>query len=436
MSKMKSNENDLMERANEYLIPVPSNPPFIVRGDGVTVEDIDGRNYLDFTAGPGVLSVGHCHPEIVEVARTQIGTLTQCPGNVLNVQYIDLAIKLAQITPGNLKRSFFCNSGAEAVDGAVKLAKRYAVKNCKAALGVVALEHGFHGRLALPLSLTGMTNRKKGLSTYCSFPGVHHIMAPYCYRCPLSYPSCEIFCAAALENLFKTQTPADDIAAFICEPVMGVGGVIVPPKEYLPRIEEICRKNGVLLIFDEIFSGFGRTGKMFASEHFGVTPDIMTVGKAVGGGLPLGGLIATEEVGNAFDPGDHYTTYGPNNVMALATGLKGIEILERENLADHAARVGEYFLSKLLEIQAQNEFIGDVRGKGLFIGVEIVTDKTSKKPGPALSKTIKDGLKEKGILASVTGVNLCVLRMTPPLTINNGHVDHFVTALEETLRSL
>jgi 4-aminobutyrate aminotransferase-like enzyme len=433
---MKHTEEDLLERAKKYLVPVPSNPPFIVKGEGIAVQDIDGKNYLDFTAGPGVLSVGHCHPDIVEVARHQIGLLTQCPGNVLSIQCIELAEKLAQIAPEGLRRSFFCNSGAEAVDGAVKLAKRYAVSQCKAALGVVALEHGFHGRLALSLSLTGMTNRKKGLGTYASFPGIRHIMAPYCYRCPLDYPSCEIFCAACLENVFKTQTPADDVAAFICEPLMGVGGVIVPPKEYLPRIAEICQQNGVLLIFDEVFSGFGRTGKMFASEHYGVTPDIMTVGKALGGGLPLAGLIATEDVGTAFEPGDHYTTYGPNNVMSLATGLKGIEILEKEDLVGNAARVGDYFLLKLQELQEQNEFIGDVRGRGLFLGIEIVADKTSKKPGVRLARTIKDSLKEKGVLASVTGVNLCVLRLTPPLTTETGHVDQFIEALKETLQAL
>ena len=265
-------EDELIKAAKEYLIPVPSNPPFIVKGDGVNVEDLNGKQYLDFTSGPGVMSVGHCHPELVEEAMTQFRTLTQCPGNLLNIPYIELAKKLAEISPGDLKMSFFCNSGAEAVDGAVKLAIRHAVRQGKSALGVVALEHGFHGRLSLALSLTGMTSRKKGLSTYASFPGARHIMAPYCYRCPLSYPACEIYCADCLENLFQTQMAADGIAAFICEPLLGVGGAIVPPKEYLPRIEEICKKYEVVLIFDEIFAGFGRTGKMFASEHYGVVP--------------------------------------------------------------------------------------------------------------------------------------------------------------------
>jgi 4-aminobutyrate aminotransferase-like enzyme len=382
------------------------------------------------------MSVGHCHPELVEEAMTQFRTLTQCPGNTLNIPYIELAKKLAEISPGDLKMSFFCNSGAEAVDGAVKLAIRHAVRQGKAALGVVALEHGFHGRLALALTLTGMTSRKKGLGTYASFPGVRHIMAPYCYRCPLSYPSCDLYCADRLENLFRTQISADGVAAFICEPLLGVGGAIVPPKEYLPRIAEICEKYEVVLIFDEIFAGFGRTGKMFASEHYGVAPDIMAVGKAIGGGLPLGGIIATETVGNAFEAGDHYTTFGPNNVMSLTLGLKGIEILQRERIADNAAEVGEYLLERLQKFYDERAFVGDVRGKGLFVGIEIVEDKESKRPNADLAKKIKNGLKEKGILTAVTGVHACVLRLTPPLTITKDHADQFIQALDQTLNSL
>lgn len=433
---MEMTEKGVLEAAAEYLIPVPLRPPIVVKGEGVIVEDINGRKYLDFAAGPGVLPVGHSHPEIVEVARKQVAVLTQCPGNALNVQVVELAKKLAQIVPKGLKRSFFCNSGAEAVDAAVKLAKRYAAKEGKTALGIVALEHGFHGRLALSLSLTGMTARKKGLSAYASFPGVHHIMAPYCYRCPLTYPSCDLYCAQSLERFFYTQIPADGIAAFICEPLMGVGGVIVPPKEYLPKIKEICRKYGILLIFDEIFAGFGRTGKMFASEHSGVVPDIMTVAKAIGGGLPLGGIVATEEVGRAFEADDHYTTFGPNNVMALTTGLKVIEIIQKENLVDNAAKMGDYFIKEVRKLKEEYEFVGDVRGQGLFIGIEIVKDNLSKTPDAELAKKLKQGLQERGVLTSITGNYACVIRLTPPLTINKSHIDEVTEALRGTIKSL
>ena len=433
---MEMTEKGLLEAAGEYLIPVPLRPPIIVKGEGVIVEDISGKKYLDFAAGPGVLPVGHCHPEIVEVARKQFAILTQCPGNILSPQVVELAKKLAQIAPGDLKRSFFCNSGAEAVDGAIKLAKRHAAQEGKTAIGIVALEHGFHGRLALSLSLTGMTGRKKGLSAYASFPGVHHIIAPYCYRCPLIYPSCDLYCAQSLERFFYTQIPADGIAAFICEPLMGVGGVIVPQKEYLPKIKEICKKYGVLLIFDEIFAGFGRTGKMFASEHSGVVPDIMTMAKAIGGGLPLGGIVATEEVGKAFEADDHYTTFGPNNVMAMTTGLKVIEIIEKENLIDNAEKMGDYFINKLKELKEEYGFVGDVRGRGLFIGIEIVKDKVSKIPDSELAKKLKQGLQERGVLTSITGNYACVIRLTPPLTINKTHIDQVIEALRGTIKSL
>ncbi len=432
---MEKTEKAVLEAAGEYLIPVPLRLPVIVKGEGVMVEDINGKKYLDFATGPGVLPVGHCHPEIVEVARKQFGVLNQCPGNALNIQVVELAKKLAQIAPKGLKRTFFCNSGAEAVDAAVKLAKKHAAKEGRVAMGIVALEHGFHGRLSLSLSLTGMTSRKKGFSAYASVPGVHHIMAPYCYRCPLTYPSCDLYCAQSLERFFHTQVPADGVAAFICEPLMGVGGVIVPQREYLPRIKEICKRYGVLLIFDEIFAGFGRTGKMFSSEHSGVVPDIMTIAKAVGGGLPLGGIVATDEVGKAFDADDHYTTFGPNNVMAPSTGLKTIEIIERENLVENAAKMGDYTLKELRKLQEEYEFIGDVRGQGLFIGIEIVKDK-KKTPDSELAKKLKQGLQEKGVLTSITGNYACVVRLTPPLTIKQSHVDQVVEALRGTIKSL
>jgi 4-aminobutyrate aminotransferase-like enzyme len=281
-----------------------------------------------------------------------------------------------------------------------------------------------------------MTERKKGLSMYASMPGIHHIMAPYCYRCPLTYPSCDIYCAQCLERFFETHIPPDGIAAFICEPLLGVGGVIFPPKEYLPRIREICSKHGILLILDEVFSGFGRTGKMFACEHFDVTPDIMAMGKAIGGGLPLGGIIATEQVAKAFEAGDHFTTFGFNNVLGLATGLRGIEILEEENLVDNAAVLGEYFILELKKLQENTEFIGDVRGKGLFLGIELVQNRTSKKPDVGLAKKIRDGLRERGILISLSGTYSSVVRMIPPLSIRKEHVDHFIQAFRETLKDL
>jgi 4-aminobutyrate aminotransferase-like enzyme len=422
----------LLKEVEEYLLPLPSYPPFIIKGQGMEVEDQEGKTYLDFMSGPGVVNTGHCHPEIVEAVTRQIATLTQTPGNTHNLESIRLAKKLAEISPGDLKKVFFCNSGAEAVEGAVKIAKKYASCNGKLGIGTVALAHSFHGRLSFSLSLTGMTGRKKGLSNFVH-PGSYHIMAPYCYRCILKYPSCNLYCAQCLEDFFLTHLPADGVAAFICEPLLGVAGAIVPPDGWHRRIRDICDQHGVLLIFDEVFAGFGRTGRMFAHEHFDVTPDIMTMAKGIGAGFPLGGVITTPKVGTAIEVGDNYTTYGWNNVVGLAAGLKGIEVIEKENLVQNAETVGAYFLERLKDTVEIYPFLGEARGLGLFLGVEVVKDKTSKTPDAELAKKIRTGLMERGHLVGVTGNFSCVIRITPPLIVNINHVDQFIQSWKETL---
>ncbi len=432
---MEMSTEALLKEVDDYLLPLPSYPPYIVKGQGMEVEDQEGNVYLDFMAGPGVLNTGHCHPDITEVVRQQVGKLTQCPGNTHNIESIRLAKKLAEITPGDLQKTFFCNSGAEAVEGAVKVAKKYASCNGKPGTGMIALEHSFHGRLSLSLSLTGMSGRKKGLGNFIH-PASHHIMAPYCYRCPLKYPDCNLYCAQALEDFFLGHLPADCVAAVIMEPLMGVAGAIVPPDGYHRRIREICDKHGILLIFDEVFAGFGRTGRMFASEHFGVVPDIMTMAKSLGAGFPLGGVITSPEVGSVIEVGDNYTTYGWNNVVGLAAGMKNIEVIEKENLVENAETVGNYFLDKLKESVEICPFLGEARGLGLFLGVEVVKDKESKTPDPDLAKKIKAGLMTKGHLVGVTGNYSCVMRITPPLIITKDHVDRFVRDWNDTLELL
>ena len=246
-------------------------------------------------------------------------------------------------------------------------------------------------------------------------------------------PACDIYCAQSLENFFLTRLPADGVAAFICEPLLGVAGAIVPPDGYHRRIREICDQHDVLLIFDEVFAGFGRTGRMFASEYFGVVPDIMTMAKGIGAGFPLGGVITTPKVGAAIEVGDNYTTYGWNNVVGLTAGLKGIEVIENENLIQNAATIGTYFLDNLRETVETYPFLGEARGLGLFIGVEVVKDKTSKTPDSDLAKKIRAGLMERGHLVGVTGNYSCVMRITPPLIITKNHVDQFMVSWKETL---
>ncbi len=364
-----------------------------------------------------------------------MGKLTQCPGNTHNLESIRLAKKLAEVTPGDLQKTFFCNSGAEAVEGAVKVAKKYAACNGRPGTGMIALEHSFHGRLSLSLSLTGMSGRKKGLGSFVH-PASHHIMAPYCYRCKLNYPQCDLYCAQVLEDFFLSHLPADCVAAVIMEPLMGVAGAIVPPEGYHKKIRETCDQHEVLLIFDEVFAGFGRTGRMFASEHFGVVPDIMTMAKSLGAGFPLGGVITSPKVGSVIEVGDNYTTYGWNNVVALAAGLKNIEVIHKEGLVQNAEKVGNYFLELLKETVDVYPFLGEARGLGLFLGVEVVKDKVGKAPDADMAKKIKAGLMKRGHLVGVTGNYSCVIRITPPLILTNDHVDQFIRDWKDTLDSL
>lgn len=426
-------EEIVMAKTMQFTIPLGAAKPVIVKGNGVKVWDINGKEYIDCGAGPGVLNIGHCHPEVTEVIRRQVGELTQCPGRTYNCQTAALAEKLAQICPGNLTKSFFCNSGAEAVEGAMKVAFRAAYKRGKIAIGIMAFQHGFHGRLSMALALTGMTGRKGGFGAYTGFPGIVHVEPPYCYRCKFSYPDCGIYCAEKLTETVKTCGPGE-FAIFIGEPILAVGGIIVPPKEYWSRVRDFCSRNSMLLIIDEVFTGFGRTGKMFAIEHWGIIPDIMTMGKALGGGLPIGGFITTDEVAGHIEGGGHYTTFGWNNVVSLAAGLRGIEVIEKEDLVENSCVMGELILRQLKALAEKTGVIGDVRGKGLLIGVEFVQDKKTKVPNPDATKKVSDALLAHGVIASPTGVWGNVIRIVPPLTINEEHVKQILGAFEIALK--
>jgi len=261
--------------------------------------------------------------------------------------------------------------------------------------------------------------------------GIVHVPAPYCYRCPLglTYPTCKVKCADVVEDAVKTRVPGT-AAAMIAEPVICVGGVLTPPPEYWPKVEAICRRNNITLIHDEVFSGWGRTGRMFAHEHWNSKPDVVTFAKAIGGGLPLGGFIATEEVGMAFEEGDHFATFGANNQVGIAAGHAVLDVLEREQLPARSAEMGGIFLEGLRRLAAKRPNIGDVRGLGLMIGVEIVKDRGNREPAPQLTKQLQQAMRERGVLVSITGVHGCVLRITPPLVITAAQVDFALKTLD------
>ncbi len=421
----------------EYMVPNTNSLPVIVKGKGAEVWDSSGKKYVDLEAGPGVASVGHCHPRVVEAIKTQAEQLLQSPGRFHSKLSMSLAKRVAALTKEKLKRVFFANSGAEANDGAVKIALKHAFSTGKRGFGILALEHAFHGRLSLALSLTGMASRKKGFGPYASFPGVVHLSAPYCYRCPfgLSRPSCGTKCATAIEDSLKTRVPGE-AAIMIAEPILAVGGVIVPPDDYWPKVQEILKRHNILLIHDEVFTGFGRTGQPFAYQHWGTTPDVVSFAKAIGGGIPLGGFIATEKVSSTFEDGDHFTTFGGNNQVGIAAGHVVLDVIEDEHLPERATTIGEYFIERLCELQRTCGFIGDVRGRGLMIGMEIVTDKESRKPAPDLAKRIQAEMRDRGIIIGVTGNYGCVLRVTPPLVISEQQVDQVIAEFRETCKRM
>jgi len=408
--------------------------PVIVEGSASTVTDEAGRKYLDLEAGPGVLSVGHCHPTVVAAIQSQATKLMQGPGRYHSRLTSSLARKIAGVMGNRLKRVFFANSGAEANDGAIKIAFKHATRTGKQGYGVLAVEHGFHGRTSVGLSLTGNAARKKGFGPYASFPGVVHVPAPYCYRCPLglTYPTCKVKCADVVEDALKTRVPGV-AAAMIAEPIICVGGVLTPPPEYWPKVEATCRRNKITLIHDEVFSGWGRTGKMFAHEHWNVQPDVVTFAKAIGGGVPLGGFIATEELGTAFEEGDHFTTFGANNQIGIAAGHAVLDVIQREDLVKRSATMGATFIEGLRRLAAKHPCIGDVRGLGLMIGVEIVNDRASREPAPQLTKRVQQAMRERGVLVSITGVHGCVLRITPPLVISESQVGMALETLDSAL---
>lgn len=421
---------------NDYLVVNQNIEPALASGRGAEVVDESGRTYIDLEAGPGVASVGHCHPKVVAAIKEQADRMLQIPGRYHSIRTLKLARRISEYAGGRLRRTFFANSGAEAADGAIKCALKDAVNQGKKGYGIIALEHGFHGRLSLPLALTGISKQKVGMGPYGTFPGVVHAPAPYCFRCPLKLEpkSCGIACADAVEDLLHTRV-AGAAAVMIAEPILGVGGAIVPHEGYWPRVQEICRRHGITLVMDEVFTGFGRTGENFAHQHEGIEPDIVTFAKAIGGGVPLGGFIATEALGTAFQPADHFTTYGGKNQLGVAAGHAVLDILHEEGLKENARRAGAQFLEGLQSIKKRFPIVGDVRGRGLMIGVELVRD-AKRTPAPELAKALEREVLARGALISTTGAYGCVLRITPPLMITPEQVERALRIVGDSLAAL
>jgi 4-aminobutyrate aminotransferase len=400
-------------------------PVVFERASGVTVQAADGRNYLDLFAGISTLNAGHRNPRVVEAAKAQLDRFIHCASYIYYAPPVaDLAEALARISPGRLQKTFFGNSGAEAIEGALRLAKARTGKH-----EVIALQMAFHGRTTATLSVTGNMARKTHNGPYMS--GVAFAPAPHEYRCRFCNGCCTLACADAVEETIKYQT-AGDVAAFIAEPVLGEAGLIVAPDGYFQRVKEILDHYEILFIDDEVQTGFGRTGRMFAIERSGVEPDIMALAKGIADGFPLGAFIAPPGIADSFQPGEHLSTFGGNPV-SCAAALANIEVLLEEHLAERADTLGAWALGGLREMAQRYDIVGDVRGVGLMIGLELVQDRSTKQPAPAAASEVRRICRERGVLVGVGGQDGNVVRVQPPLVITQDELGRGLEVLDAAL---
>ena len=415
--------------ARDALVTSPSYPrdyPFVMsHGRGCEVWDVDGNRFLDFAAGIAVCSTGHCHPEVVAAIGAAAGRFLHISSDFWHEGQTRLAERLSALAPmSEPAMSFFCQSGTEAVESALKLA-RYATGRSR----FIGFLGGFHGRTMGSLAFTSSkyTQQKRFAPT---MPGVTHVPYPNAYRPLFAGDDQGKAVLDYIEQvLFRSNVPADEVAAVMVEPLQGEGGYLVPPDGFLQGLRELCDRHGILLILDEVQTGIGRTGRMFACEHWGVKPDILTLAKGLGSGMPIGAMLAHRGLMQAWPRGAHGNTYG-GNPICCAAALATLDLVERE-LAANAARVGEMFLARLRHLQASHAEIGDVRGKGLFLGVELVKDRQSKEPAAAFSEAVVRQAFQNGLLLLPCGTS--TIRFMPPLTASSADVEEALTILDASL---
>ncbi|HAY38828.1 MAG TPA: aspartate aminotransferase family protein [Desulfobacteraceae bacterium] len=422
----------LIDQDRTYVSPSYTRyyPLVVEKAKGLWVHDVDGNIFLDFTAGIAVCATGHCHPRVIKAIKKQSDLLLHMSGTDFYYRpQIVLAKKLAHMAPGKgAKKVYFGNSGAEAVEAAFKLARWHTKRELN-----LAFYGAFHGRTMGALSLTASkTIQKKHYNPLV--PGITHIPYAYCYRCPynLCYPECELGCVRWVEDtLFRTTIPPEEVAAIFVEPIQGEGGYIVPPPEFHKEMNKIAQKYGILYAADEVQSGMGRTGKMFAMEHFGVDPDIIALAKGIASGMPLGALTARAEIMD-WEAGSHASTFGGNPVSCMAA-LTTIELLE-EGLMENAAVQGKRLMDGFVKLQQSHECMGDVRGKGLMAAVEFVKDRETKEPARTWRNDIIKRAFQKGLLLLGCGENS--IRFCPPLTVNREEIDKCLSIFDDVVREI
>jgi len=426
---------ELLERKNKFTARGISQgtPLFIDKAEGALMTDVDGNTFIDFYGGIGVLNAGHCPKPVVEAIKNQAEKLIHsCFMTTMYEGWVDLAEKLAEITPiSGDKKVTYVNSGAEAVENAVKIARSYTKRS-----GVISFELAFHGRTNLTMGLTSKVKPYKyGFGPFA--PELYKIPSAYCYRCYYrsSYPGCGMHCLEQFDRFFAAETPPDSIAAMIIEPVQGEGGFIVPPKEFLPGLKAITEKHGIVLIMDEIQTGFGRTGKMFATEQFGVEPDLMTMAKSIAAGMPLSAVVGKAEIMDAPGPGMLGGTFA-GNPLACAAGLATIDYIEKEKLPERAGEIGAKVVDRLRAMQEKYALIGDIRSLGAMIGIELVKDRATKEPANEETNQIIKECLSQGLIIISAGVFGNVIRMLMPLVITDDQLEQALSILDNAFAKI
>jgi 4-aminobutyrate aminotransferase-like enzyme len=426
---MYSGPQEILRKKAEYLIPCVyhfyNQPMQLVRGEMQYLYDHTGKRYLDCFAGVSVVNCGHCHPIITRAVCEQVTTLQHTCTIYLTEPIVTLAEQLAAITPGRLRQSFFCASGSEANEGAALLASLYTGSS-----EFLSLRQSLHGRTKLGMSLTGLSMWRTDAQPV---GGVSFVANPYCYRCPLGkrHPECDLACADEVETVIHTTT-SGRVAAMFAEPIQGNGGIITPPAGYFRRVREILDRYGSLLVIDEVQTGFGRTGKLFACEHYGVEPDIMTMAKGLANGTPVGAFITRPEIAAKYTrPGA--STLGGNPVTAVAA-LATLDVIAQEDLPARAAEMGACLADGLRQLQQRYPLIGDIRGHGLMLGAELV--RPGKVPAIAETDLVLEKMKNRGFLVGKNGLHRNVLAFQPPLVITRDDIANLLDNLDAVLKDV
>src|SRR5437660_5971370 len=408
-------------------------PVYVAKAEGAMLEDVDGNRYIDLAGGIGCLNVGHRRDVVINAIRRQLDRfLHTCIQVTPYESYVRLAERLNELTPGKFpKKTLFVNSGAEAVENALKIARAYTGRPA-----IIAFEDAFHGRTMMTLALTSKTHPYK--AGFAPFPSdVYRVPFAYCYRCAysLKYPSCDIFCACHLEDTFKRVVAAESVAAVIVEPVTGEGGFIAPPPQFLPLLQEICHRHGILFVADEVQTGFGRTGSLFACERYGLEPDLLVTAKSLGGGLPLGAVTGRAEIMDAPCIGALGGTFG-GNPLACEAALAVLETLEQDQLAERAKHLGERFAARAHAWQQQWPLVGDVRGLGAMQAIELVRSPQTREPADEETKEIVRYCYERGLIVLPAGSYSNVVRLLAPLVITDEQFDEALQVLETAIKTV